>query len=307
MCILAILIPNPDSQVPLIICSNRDEDFIRPTQKGHIRTETLEYSPIDKKGGGSWIGIEAKYGRCAVVLNYDTWRDGKTSSNLSDEFLSRGQLTMDFIQADKDITAEIYAEKVNRKSSLYRGFSLVVGDTNGFYYVSNHNNENIIRLNPGQLYCISNGPFINNWEKCINCKNAIQNILNENLIKSNHNSPSESPLHSFHNIQNLSQLLMSAMCNNTPLNDPTHGNTSETFMRLAAIFVEPTIPPDETEIFGTRTVTVIIRSSYINDSKSFFIFEKDLDVESNIWTLNSFSLPNLEADEEDEVEDEVIL
>eukprot|EP01036_Dinobryon_divergens_P035161 gene35161-45526_t len=175
MCILAILIPNPDSQVPLIICSNRDEDFIRPTQKGHIRTETLEYSPIDKKGGGSWIGIEAKYGRCAVVLNYDTWRDGKTSSNLSDEFLSRGQLTMEFIQADKDITAEIYAEKVNRKSSLYRGFSLVV-----------------------------------------------------------------------------------------------------------AIFVEPTIPPDETEIF-------------------------DLDVESNIWTLNSFSLPNLEADEEDEVEDEVIL
>ncbi|CUM68146.1 uncharacterized protein PRCAT00005863001 [Priceomyces carsonii] len=82
MCILLLTTRHPD--YPLILLSNRDEFFRRPTKPAHFRelaSGTKILSPLDlgRPERGTWIGVTTS-GRLAVLVNY---REDDHSSKLA--------------------------------------------------------------------------------------------------------------------------------------------------------------------------------------------------------------------------------
>lgn len=72
MCILLTSTNHPE--YPFILLSNRDEFFVRPTQRAHFRelsNGVKLLSPLDlgRPEHGTWIGVTTN-GKLSVVLNY---------------------------------------------------------------------------------------------------------------------------------------------------------------------------------------------------------------------------------------------
>lgn len=159
---------NPD--YPLIIAGNRDEYFDRPTS----RLEYWEDAPWilagrDLKQGGTWLGITTS-GRFAALTNY---RDAGTGINSSAP--SRGHLVSDYLK--ENYAALQYLEDINKNSSQYNGFNLLIGDASGLYYYSNR--ESLIRkLKPG-IYGLSNHLLDTLWPKVKTAKTAFRKIIGQ--------------------------------------------------------------------------------------------------------------------------------
>jgi len=266
MCILAILVGNSNSNT--ILCSNRDEIIARPTERGHIRPENLIFSAIDLDAGGTWLALEGKFGRFAVVLNYHTWRysnSSPTSANV--EYLSRGKLVSNFLESKKEVTAESYAHSVTQTQSSYRGFSLVVGDPHGCYYVSTAAPETCQPLTPGELYVVSNGSM-DPWEKVGRLRASVEQVLVERgelelktdplcRQKRERERERETGEARLQRTRALSYSLLSCLLDGTPLRDATHGDSCPVHSRLSAVFVPPTTRSDG-NLFGTRASTVVV-------------------------------------------------
>lgn len=132
MCIFISTTSHPD--YPLIVLSNRDEYFGRPTQLANIRNlpnGDKILSPLDlgRKEHGTWIGV-TDLGRVAVLVNY-------SEPGMSISEVSRGVLPIEYLTSNLDDEIwyenleETLAQKVavekKRVLNLIGGFTLVYG------------------------------------------------------------------------------------------------------------------------------------------------------------------------------------
>lgn len=115
MCILLTTTSHPD--FPLLLLSNRDEYFARPTQLASVRQTSKDIqivSPLDmaRPEHGTWIGVTSD-GRLAVLVNYreDTAIAGK---------VSRGILPLEYLVSDllDDDWYDGLEERMNKKSGV---------------------------------------------------------------------------------------------------------------------------------------------------------------------------------------------
>ncbi|MBH0007255.1 NRDE family protein [Psychrobacter sp. SWN149] len=164
MCIVAIAWQLFD-ELPLVLLSNRDEFFERPTDRLHQWSDQPIYAGRDQQSGGTWLGIHRQpvaienmehheqNGRWAAVLNF---RDGVQAG--TDE-RSRGALVTDFLTST--LSPMDFARQLNLQA--YAGFNLIVGDTSQAVIVNNRGHA------PTPLYAglhvLSNGQPEDSWFK----------------------------------------------------------------------------------------------------------------------------------------------
>jgi len=160
MCIVAIAWQLFD-ELPLVLLSNRDEFFERPTESLHQWPDQPIYAGRDEQSGGTWLGIHQEKktgffeqnGRWAAVLNF---RDGVQAG--TDE-RSRGALVTDFLTSD--LSPMDFARSINLQD--YAGFNLIIGDATQAVIVNNRGHA------PTPLYAglhlLSNGQPEDGWFK----------------------------------------------------------------------------------------------------------------------------------------------
>ncbi|NMC27578.1 MAG: NRDE family protein [Syntrophomonadaceae bacterium] len=139
----------------LIISGNRDEFYDRPTLPAHFWAEDPNIlAGMDIVKQGTWTGITTA-GRFAAVT---VFREPKSyPSNMP----SRGLLAAQYLKS-RETGEEFMSHLVNR-GNLYKGFSLLAGDVDTIYYLSNR--ENIVRKLDKGLHGLSNNLLDVPWPK----------------------------------------------------------------------------------------------------------------------------------------------
>ncbi|MFT5693107.1 MAG: hypothetical protein ACI92E_002443 [Oceanicoccus sp.] len=214
---------------PLVIASNRDESYDRPTAAAQFWQDyPTIFAGRDLKAKGTWMGI-SKNGRFAAVTNF---REGSKSTG---EFLSRGDLTTHFLNSTES-TVECL-EKIKDNQKRYAGFNLLAGEfskqRSHLYYFSNRQNK-IEEIEPG-IHGLSNGSLNQPWPKVVNGKRAL-----ELSIKNTPQAKSILPI-----------LLDSEVADDKLL--PDTGVDKELERVLSSRFIN-------TESYGTRASTVLTLS-----------------------------------------------
>ena len=154
----------------LVLAANRDEFFARPTEPASHWTDAPHVlAGRDLEKGGTWLGV-TRDGRWAAVTNY---RDGTRPETGS---RSRGELVARYLL--KGSSAASYAAAVVSAGSEYHGFNLLVGDTEGVHYVSNHGAQPQA-LRPG-IYGLSNHLLDTPWPKVARGKRDMEALLGAN-------------------------------------------------------------------------------------------------------------------------------
>ncbi|MGQ0579896.1 MAG: NRDE family protein [Betaproteobacteria bacterium] len=154
----------------LVLATNRDEFFARPTEPAHFWTDAPHVlAGRDLEKGGTWMGV-TRDGRWAAVTNY---RDGSRPEPGS---RSRGELVARYLLAGS--SAVSYAATVAGAADDYHGFNLLVGDSNGVHYVSNRGARPRV-LEPG-IYGLSNHLLDTPWPKVERGKSEMQTVLGDN-------------------------------------------------------------------------------------------------------------------------------
>lgn len=154
---------------PLIMLSNRDEFFSRPSQAAHFwPDEPNIFAGRDEEASGTWLGVN-KNGRIAAVTNF---REVTPKQNTS---LSRGELTAKFLQSNQRATS--YLQDIDNTQHLYSGFNLLVGTIKQLYYYSNRQRE-IIQI-PAGIHGLSNSLLNSPWPKVDTGKSALKQQLKQ--------------------------------------------------------------------------------------------------------------------------------
>lgn len=169
MCIIAIAY-RVHPAYPLVIASNRDEFYDRPTAPlEYWETHPEILAGRDLKSFGTWLGVNKK-GKIAAVTNY---REPKAANNTGK---SRGALVFDFL-AD-DIPADTYLKRVEDQKNDFNGFNLIAGTVHGLFWYSNRN-SGITALPPG-IQAISNNLLNTPWPKVEKIRQGFSTIICNN-------------------------------------------------------------------------------------------------------------------------------
>lgn len=115
MC-LAFIALDQHPEYPLIIASNRDEFYARPSEAMHWWQPENLLAGKDQQAGGTWLALN-KQANFAMVTNY---REQPTVVGET----SRGSLAIDFLSSQQ--TAEHFIATL--KPERYSGFNLVLGN-----------------------------------------------------------------------------------------------------------------------------------------------------------------------------------
>ncbi|MBM9547917.1 NRDE family protein [Leptospira sp. 201903074] len=166
MC-LVVIAYRVHPEFPLVVVSNRDEFFERPTEPLH----RWEVSPKiiggkDLKAGGTWLGVSS-LGKLAFLTNV---RNLKKPPHPKPK--SRGGLVLDFLNSSKDLNSDKYREEVLRTAQDYEGFNLFVFDGEVASFVGGDPLESEI-LEPG-FYAVSNANWKTAWPKTEKLKSSVK-------------------------------------------------------------------------------------------------------------------------------------
>ncbi|MEN8120253.1 MAG: NRDE family protein [Bacteroidota bacterium] len=238
----------------LILASNRDEFYKRPTAPLSKWANTNILAGQDKLNNGTWLGITTS-GKISAITNY------RDMSNIIDNAPSRGLLVSNFLDNDKSPLN--YLEKMSKSASDYNGYNLIVGDKTGMYYFSNIKNK-IEKLEPG-MHGLSNSFLNTPWPKVKNGKKEFERIIGQEKEIS---------------IDEIFELLSDTT---QPPNDelPDTGVGIEWEKALAPIFIK-------TEVYGTRASSIITIDN--NDQITFiersFIKKDSGEFETKTVTFN---------------------
>jgi uncharacterized protein with NRDE domain len=180
MCLIAFAI-GAHPHCPLLVASNRDEYFDRPTAALHAWVPASGAPTIwggrDLSDGGTWLGF-ADGGRVAMLTNVRQ-ATGAAGSR------SRGELTMRWLGGGCDV--EALAAAID--PSAYGGFNLVVGNVRRgeWAWLSNRpphdphgpapsDRLHVRHLAPG-VYGLSNAALDTPWPKTVRLKAAVRRAL----------------------------------------------------------------------------------------------------------------------------------
>jgi uncharacterized protein with NRDE domain len=115
---------------PLVFAGNRDESYDRPSAVADVwKDDAGIFGGRDLDKGGTWLGLNLA-GRFAAVTNY---REGAGARKPAPR--SRGELTASFLK--NAASPEDYVASIAPDAHQYGGFSLLVGDFERLYYLSN--------------------------------------------------------------------------------------------------------------------------------------------------------------------------
>lgn len=210
---------------PLILIANRDEFYDRPTAAAARWDDSPGITAgRDLVRGGTWLGI-TESGRFAAVTNY---RDPSAPTGTR----SRGDLVRDFLEGSS-APAEFLAA-VDRESTRFSGFNLLVGQTAGegaLWYYSNR--ERRPRKLEAGIYGLSNHLLDTPWPKVRRGKSAFEALVADRAA----------------NADNYFDLLNDkTLAADEELPETGVGYTREKL--LSAIFIV-------TPVYGTRSSTIV--------------------------------------------------
>ena len=173
MCLLAIAF-HMHSDAPLIVISNRDEFYERPTLPMHWWDDEAILAGRDQKAKGTWLGM-AKNGRFAAVTNF---RDIGRNAMPQTKPCSRGELVTGFLSSTKDVHQ--WASSLNSYLSDYDGFNLIIFDGITLLYVNNQGDP-VQVIEPG-VYALSNHRLDSPWPKVDYAREQLERVLSADTI-----------------------------------------------------------------------------------------------------------------------------
>jgi len=139
----------------LIVAANRDEYFGRPSAPADFWDDHREVlAGRDLEAGGTWLGITLE-GRFAALTNYRNPADKRTGVP------SRGALVSDFLTGKAGPSG--YVKEIEKTAMIYNGFSLLVGDGDSLWFISNRGGGPQ-RVEPG-VHGLSNQLLDTPWPK----------------------------------------------------------------------------------------------------------------------------------------------
>jgi uncharacterized protein with NRDE domain len=224
MCLILIAFQK-HPQYKLIVAANRDEFYNRATSPAawwHDVPSLL--AGKDLKHGGTWMGVTTG-GKFAAITNF---RDLK---NENENTPSRGTIVSEYLRSESP--AEEYLFQLNKKDTVFNGFSLILGEPDYLWVYSNRNHRTL-PLVPG-IYGISNHFLDTPWPKVVRGKKLFTELLasqSDDLVESI-----------------FSMLQDAKPAHHTKLPDTGIGMEWEKL--LSPIFIK-------TQIYGTRSSTVLV-------------------------------------------------
>ncbi|KAL7750467.1 hypothetical protein RI367_004241 [Sorochytrium milnesiophthora] len=284
MCIALLVFGNIHPAFRLLIASNRDEFFERPTQRAHPWTPAAHHTEssddrdkvfvvsgldLERSDQGTWLGISSS-GRFAIVTNFREVQDPATQATLR----SRGTLTRDFLEGTASPKA--YLQSIAASRQAWGGFNLIVGtmgaaESSDFdvWFLSNRGVDEPQRLKPNTIYGVSNGMMLDNsgalvqqpWPKV-----QTGTRLFGNLIASLDKTPP--PWTEQQRTQLVNQLweLLMHKERAEPSNLPETGMSKELEHALSPIYIRHRDRiPGFSRMYGTRCSTVILAEQASND------------------------------------------
>jgi uncharacterized protein with NRDE domain len=158
---------------PLVVAANRDEFHDRPTAAAEFWEESPDIlAGRDIQAGGTWLGV-SRSGRFAAISNYR-----EPLYKASPLEYSRGHLVRDFLLDDS--TPASHAKQVQTLGEHYRGFNLLVGDSNDLFYVSNRK-QGTVSVSAGS-HGLSNHLLDTDWPKVHSGRERLNALLLEEQV-----------------------------------------------------------------------------------------------------------------------------
>jgi uncharacterized protein with NRDE domain len=152
---------------PLVFAGNRDERYERPSAAAEFWKDQPDiYGGRDLVLGGTWLGVR-RDGRFAAVTNY---RDGPARQPAP---RSRGELTGNYLRGTEGPAA--YLAKVSPSGNQYGGYTLLAGDRETLYALSNRGGG-VDELPPG-VHGLSNHLLNTPWPKIVRGKERVSALL----------------------------------------------------------------------------------------------------------------------------------
>ena len=158
----------PDSATPLVLLSNRDEYFERPTQNLRWWPGNHILAGKDARSGGTWLGVN-RLGHMAAVTNYRL----PTPDNIARP--SRGALVTAFLETPVDAQSDL--SSVVRTAAAFNPFNLLVYDGHHLLGLESRSGR-IIVFAPGPG-AVSNADFNTPWPKLERLQRALQSAVNQ--------------------------------------------------------------------------------------------------------------------------------
>lgn len=254
----------------LIIVSNRDEFFDRPTQAAHVWQKEGIVAGRDVQKGGTQLGVSRDGRRFAFVTNI---RNTRQPTGGTDP-ISRGLLVTGFLQSGE--SAECFLKGIN--GAQYDGFNLVVGTADECWYLSNHQPRDERgasaktkpprRLQPG-VYGLCNAQLDTPWRKLLRGKILLQNYSGADDATSNRG------------------ILLDGMTSRDTISDPLDlpdtGYDDDFEQALSSIFVAM-------DGYGTRSTTLVERY-HNSDRFEMRYLERSFNEEGKIKDTVELTIP----------------
>ena len=153
----------------LVVAANRDEYFGRAAAPADFWEDHRNVlAGRDLEAGGTWLGITLE-GRFAALTNYRNPAERRSGVP------SRGALVSDFLTGKAGPAG--YAKGVERRAMNYNGFSLLVGDANSLWFISNRGGG-AQRVDAG-VHGLSNHLLDTPWPKVERARAKLANQLDE--------------------------------------------------------------------------------------------------------------------------------
>lgn len=256
MCILFFAIEQ-HPKYPVIICSNRDEFHLRPSQAMHWWSVKNDPQAIlagkDLQAGGTWLGLN-KQGRFSALTNF------RQPQLIDKNKKSRGDLVLQALsQSDHEMVIQL-----EKSVTDYNGFNLVFGQLNKlicFDAVSQKQQP----LTRG-FHSLCNGALDDIWPKMAlgqtKLADTIKSFTNQSL-----------------NIDELFKLMQDNQQAQTQ-HLPKTGVSLDWEQLLSSIFI---ISPD----YGTRTTDIITQDNEGNIT----VYDRSYNAQGECIETQKFSLP----------------
>lgn len=193
MCLIAFAI-GAHPGCPLLLASNRDEFFERPTEALHPWPDGSGiWAGRDRREGGTWLGV-GRSGRVAWLTNVRSAQTGPGRR-------SRGELAVRWLQGDMPV--DDFAAGLDPQA--YGGFNLVLGDLRRAHWVWLGNRDPAAPhrdtaaalhrrdLAPG-VYGLSNAALDTPWPKTVRLKTAVERALPQALDDAGWHAPLQQAL-----------------------------------------------------------------------------------------------------------------
>lgn len=161
---------NPELPDSLILLSNRDEYYERPTRQAAQWPGTRIWAGQDERASGSWLGV-TDAGRLAAITNHRS-----ASANL-DTAISRGSLVSEFLSSD--VSGPEFVAQLADRSEAYNPFNLLLFDGRELLGFEGRGEVcQTVQLMPG-YGGVSNADFNSPWHKQVWLQSELSALLEE--------------------------------------------------------------------------------------------------------------------------------